>query len=247
VNARQTRINTLLGGLLIITLMVFVLGLFSTAAALLEGHWTRAFGSLGVTVLLGLLAGILRLWMRATAIALRQIALQTDDGQLSLGDVLAQAHQSVELEKRGGLESWLETLSPKKRRKLLTAKLEEQALAEAALRIATAIGMASYIARRATRQGLLPMISEALREQHANPLWAHAFEFDELTEFLLKDDPHDEEALAEQLRHFLADTKAEHLVSVLAATLPEDLLAGSIVAYAEPEQLVALLERININ
>ena len=64
---------------------------------------------------------------------------------------------------------------------------------------------------------------------------------------LTQDDPDDEDALAEQLRHFLADTKAEHLVSVLAATLPEDLLAGSIVAYAEPEQLVALLERININ
>ena len=86
-----------------------------------------------------------------------------------------------------------------------------------------------------------------MREQHANPHWAHAFEGDELAEQILLAEPESEADLADQLRHFLADTKPEHRVGVLAATLPEDLLAGSIVAYAEPAQLIALLERTNIN
>ena len=245
-NPKQSRTNTLIGGLLIVTLMVFVLGLFSTAAALLKGKWVMAFGTLGVTVLLGLLAGMLRLWMRAAAIAWRD----TDDdesGDLTLGQVLAKARHHDERERNDDLESWLAQLAPKKRRKLLVSKLEDSTLAAEALRIATGIGMASYVAHRATRQGILSMVHEALREQHSNPHWAHAFEGDELTEQMLLAEPESEEDLAEQLRHFLADTKAEYRVSVLAATLPEDMLAGSIVAYAAPEQLIALLERNNVN
>ena len=60
-------------------------------------------------------------------------------------------------------------------------------------------------------------------------------------------DAQSEEELAEAMRLFLADTKPEHRIDVIAATLPEDLLAGSIVAYAEPNQLIELLERSKIN
>jgi hypothetical protein len=245
-NPKQLRANKLIGSLLIITLMVFVLGLFSTAAALLKGKWVIAFGTLGVTVLLGVLAGMLRLWMRAAAIAW-QGSDDDESDDLTLGEVLAKARLHDDRERNDDLESWLAQLAPKKRRKLLVSKLKDSTLAAEALRIATGIGMATYIAQRATRQGILSMVHEALREQYSNPLWAHAFEGDELTEQMLLAEPECEEDLAEQLRHFLADTKEEHRVSVLAATLPEDLLAGSIVAYADPEQLIALLERNNVN
>ncbi len=245
-NAKQNRANALVGGLLIITLMVFVLGLFATAAALLKGQWVMALGSLGVTVLIALLAGMLRLWMRAIAIALRQPSNNESD-ELTLGDVFAAAHEHDERDKHSDLEMWLEQLAPKKRRKLLVSKLEDTVLAAEALRIATGIGMAAYIAHRAMRQGIASMVHEALREQHANPHWAHAFEGDELAEQILLAEPESEAELADQLRHFLADTKPEHRVGVLAATLPEDLLAGSIVAYADPQQLIALLERTNVN
>ncbi len=242
----RLKTQRILGALLGVTLIVFVLGLLSTAAGLLRGQWLMAFGSLGVTILVALLAGMLRLWMRAAAIAGRQKLIR-DDGELEFGDVLAQAHQEEDEEARSNLEIWIDSLAPKKRRKLLVSKLEDTTLAAEALRIATGIGMTAYVAHRAYRQGILPMVAEALREQHANPHWQHAFDFDELCELALRAEAETEEELAEALRLFIADTKAEHRIDVLAATLPEDLLAGSIVAYAAPEQLIELLERSKMN
>ena len=238
----QRILSVLLG----FTLVVFVLGLLSTAAGLLRAQWLIAFGSLGVTVLVALLAGMLRLWMRAAAIAGRQKVLREDD-ELGFSDVLAQARQEEDEEANSNLEIWIDSLAPKKRRKLLVSKLADTTLAAEALRIATGIGMTSYVARRACRQGILSRVAEALREQHANPHWKHAFDFDEFCELALRAEAETEDELAEALRLFIADTKAEHRVDVLAATLPEDLLAGSIVAYAEPEQLIELLERSKMN
>lgn len=242
----RLKTQRILGALLGVTLIVFVLGLLSAAAGLLRGQWLMAFGSLGVTILVALLAGMLRLWMRASAIAGRQKLLR-EDGELEFSDVLAQAHQEEDEEARSNLEIWIDSLAPKKRRKLLVSKLEDTTLAAEALRIATGIGMTAYVAHRAYRQGILPMVTEALREQHANPHWQHAFDFDELCELALRAEAETEEELAEALRLFIADTKAEHRIDVLAATLPEDLLAGSIVAYAAPEQLIELLERSKMN
>ena len=240
------RTQNILGVLLGLTLMVFLLGLLSTAAGLIRGQWLMALGSLGVTVLLGILAGMIRLWMRAAALAGHQNILRQEGG-LELGEVLAQAQREDDETGRSNLEIWIESLAPKKRRKLLTSKLEDTTLAAAALSIATGIGMTAYVANRAQRQGILPLVTEALREQHANPHWEHAFDFDELCELALMSDAQNEEELAEAMRLFLADTKPEHRVDVLAATLPEDLLAGSIVAYAEPNQLIELLERSKVN
>jgi hypothetical protein len=246
VSSSRQKNQRILSALLGFTLVVFVLGLLSTAAGLLRAQWLIAFGSLGVTVLVALLAGMLRLWMRAAAIAGRQKDLREDD-ELGFSDVLAQARQEEDEEARGNLEIWIDSLAPKKRRKLLVSKLADTTLAAEALRIATGIGMTSYVARRACRQGILSSVAEALRAQHANPHWKHAFDFDEFCELALRAEAETEDELAEALRLFIADTKAEHRVDVLAATLPEDLLAGSIVAYAEPEQLIELLERSKMN
>ena len=103
------------------------------------------------------------------------------------------------------------------------------------------------LCRWAGRQGILSLVAEALREQHANPHWEHAFDFDELCALALAHDATNEAELAEAIRLFVADTKPEHRVDVLAATLPEDLLAGSIVAYAAPGELIELLERSKVN
>ena len=240
------RTQNILGILLGLTLTVFLLGLLSTAAGLVRGQWLMALGSLGVTVLLGILAGMIRLWMRAAAIAGHQNILR-QDGALELSEVLAKAQQEDEETGRSNLELWIESLAPKKRRKLLVSKLEDTTLAAEALRIATGIGMTAYVAHRAERQGIVSMVAEALREQHANPHWEHAFDFDELCELALMSDAENEQELAEAMRLFLADTKPEHRIDVIAATLPEDLLAGSIVAYAEPNQLIELLERSKVN
>jgi hypothetical protein len=236
-----------MGTLLIITLMVFVVGLFSTAAALLRGAWMAALGTLSVAILLGLLAGILRLWMRAATIAMQQVTMREDLDDLSLGNVLAKARRHETQEAQADIEHWLEDMAPKTRRKLLANKLDDLVLAREALRIATGIGLTAYVAHRAVHQGIVSLVHDALREQHESPHWAHAFEGDELTQQILQSEPAAEEDLADQLRHFIADTKPEYRVPVLAATLPEDLLAGSIVAYADAAQLLELLEQTNIN
>ena len=240
------RTQGILGVLLALTLVVFLLGLVSTAGGLLRWQWYIALGSLGVTILIGVMAGMIRLWMRAAALASQQNLLKRSE-ELSLSDVFAKAHNEERQAERGNLELWMESLAPKKRRKLLVSKLEDTTLAAEALRIATAIGMTAYVAERAVKQGILSLVAEALREQHANPHWEHAFDFDELCALALAHDATNEAELAEAIRLFVADTKPEHRVDVLAATLPEDLLAGSIVAYAAPGELIELLERSKVN
>ena len=239
------RTQGILGVLLALTLVVFLLGLVSTAGGLLRGQWYIALGSLGVTILIGVMAGMIRLWMRAAALASQQNLLKRSE-ELSLSDVFAKAHneerQAGTATSSCGWSRW----RPKKRSKLLVSKLEDTTLAAEALRIATAIGMTAYVAERAVKQGILSLVAEALRAAR-QPTLEHAFDFDELCALALAHDATNEAELAEAIRLFVADTKPEHRVDVLAATLPEDLLAGSIVAYAAPGELIELLERSKVN
>ena len=112
-----------------------------------------------MTILIGVMAGMIRLWMRAAALASQQNLLKRSE-ELSLSDVLPKAHN--EERQAGAASSCGWSRWRPKRRKLLVSKLEDTTLAAEALRIATAIGMTAYVAERAVKQGILSLVAEAL-------------------------------------------------------------------------------------
>jgi hypothetical protein len=122
-------------------------------------------------------------------------------------------------------------------------RLDADGLAEATLELATSIGIIHYVSSRAARHGLLNEVATAMRKALDNPSLAGAFGDDEVAESVVLADPDGEEALLEQLTFYLANTDKSRRAEVLAATLSEEMLAATIVEFADGAALRELLER----
>jgi hypothetical protein len=216
---------------------VVIVGMYSLGLELRDGRWHVALGTLFVLVVLAIIASAVRLWMIGGFVSINAYPRPSR----GLGD---EPEDDEDLEQMAStLDHFLSHMPAPRRRALLVERLDAASLAAATLDLATGIGIIHYVSSRAARNGILHHVSAAMRDALDNPDLAGAFGEDEVAESVVSVEADGEEALLEQLTHYLANTKEPRRAEVLAATFSEEMLAATIVEFADGQALRELLER----